>query len=80
MLELRKNTVAELLRLSPMEKREAAAWLRREAREQEEREEPGEGSTVAEATAALEALRSLDRESRALVIAQAWREEARADG
>ena len=30
MLELRKNTVAELLRLSPMEKREAAAWLREE--------------------------------------------------
>lgn len=80
MLELRKNTVAELLRLSPMEKREAAAWLRREAREQEEREEPGEGSTVAEATEALEALRSLDRESRALVMEQARREEARADG
>ena len=63
MLELRKNTVAELLRLSPMEKREAAAWLRREAREQEEKEEPGEGSTVA------------DKGSRALVIEQARRED-----
>lgn len=76
-LTLKKNTVAELMRLSPEEKREAAAWLRREAREQEGKNQgPGdEGSTVAEATAALEALRSLDKYSRGLVIEQVRRED-----
>lgn len=73
-MELRKNTVAELMRLSPEEKREAAAWLMRESLEQVE--EPGEkGSTVAEATAALEALRSLDKYSRGLVVEQVMRED-----
>ena len=75
-LTLKKNTVAEILRLSPEEKREAAAWLRREAREQEGKNQgPGdEGSTVAEATAALEAIRSLDEYSRGLVVEQVRRE------
>ena len=80
MVQLKAGTIAELRRLSPVEKLEAAEWLRQEAREQLEKLEPGEGSTAAEATAALEALRGLDKASRALVMDQIRREEARADG
>ncbi len=76
MAEVHKNTALELLKLSPVDKLDLADWLRQKAREELDRDEPGEGSTVAEATAALLAVRGLDKASRALVVNQIIKETA----
>lgn len=76
-LKLSKKTVEELMKLSPVAKLDAADWLRQEAQKQQ-MDDPGEGSTVAEATLALEALRGLDKESRDMVISFVLNEDSRA--
>ena len=69
MVTLRKNTVAELMRLSPADKLEAAEWLRREAFEAlAGDDEPGEGPTAAEIAAVMDDLRALDHDSRGLIM------------
>ena len=77
-LYLRSKTVAELMRLSPQQKRMVALWLRKEAREQEEPPfdpDPKEGTTVAETIAVLEAFRKLDKLARDILIKQVLKDE-----
>lgn len=73
-LSLKASTIAEILDLSPVEKIQAAEWIRKEASEQFKKD-GCDTSTVAEANAALQAFRDLDKQTRRLLIEFIIREE-----